>query len=298
MNEPMQLELPCLPPVNTGEALPIQGLVVLPFVGQCTYDGNIKRFNCWNKGQVVNADRILEFFEYLEHKRNFNPNTLVNYHYSIKAALKKGLRDIRHIMALDTFFGQIKHIKQDLKIYEESVITKTEFEKLKENSPPKIALISTVLYHSGMRISELLGIRIKDCELSGKYVYASILGKGSKMRRVVITRSVFEEITKVFRSREFLFQSPSKKSRAYNREHIARQIKRYAGLTFPDIRIHPHTFRHSFATRHIKAKGSVKAVANYLGHAGTSITEQMYVHDQMGLDELWPITEEKDTEAA
>ena len=202
-------------------------------------------------------------------------------------------------MAIDAFFKKMKNVKKDSKIYEENTLSKEEFEKLKAVCPPKIALIITVLYYSGMRISEALGIRIQDCEIGERYVRASILGKGSKMRRVSITRPIFDEIVKVFRSSEFLFQAPGKKGKAYGREHIARQINKYAGLALPDTRIHPHTFRHTFATRHIKAKGSVKAVANYLGHANTSTTEQMYLHDQMSLEELWPaIIEKEKTEAA
>ena len=296
MQEQTQLELPT---EKTDTAL--QSLSeALSLVGQKTYDGNIKRFNEWNRGEAVNAKRILKFFDYLVIEKNLNPVTLMNYRFSIKAALKAELRDLRQIMAIDAFFKRIKHVKKDSKIYEENTLSQDEFEKLKAACPSKIALIITVLYYSGMRISEVLGIRLKDCELGDSYVRVSILGKGSKMRRVFIERSVFEKIRKVFQSREkeFLFQSPSKKeSKAYGREHVARQIRKYARKALPNTRIHPHTFRHTFATRHIKAKGSVKAVANYLGHANTSTTEQMYLHDQMSVEELWPLKKEN-TEAA
>ena len=294
-----QLELPYLPPENPGGALqglPLQGspLQNLVFVGQRTYDGNIARFNRWNKGQTVNAERITEFFDYLVAEKNLKPVTLMNYRFSIKAALKAELTDVRQLMAIDAFFKKMKHVKKDSKIYEENTLSQKEFEKLKKVCPSKTALIVTVLYYSGMRISEALGIRLKDCELGERYVRISILGKGSKMRRVFIERSVFDEILKTFSSKEFLFQAPSQKqSKAYGREHIARQIRKYAVQALPDTRIHPHTFRHSFATRHIKAKGSVKAVANYLGHANTSTTEQMYFHDQMSMEELWPAEIEK-----
>ena len=300
MPEQIQLELPHLhlPADNTGGALQSLSVQVLSLVGQKTYDGNISRFNRWNKGLAVNAERITEFFAYLAAEKNLKPVTLMNYRFSIKTALKAELTDLRQLMAIDAFFKKMKHVKKDSKIYEENTLSLEEFKKLKAVCSPKIALIITVLYYSGMRISEALGIRLKDCEIGERYVRASILGKGSKMRRVFITRSVFDEIVKVFQSKEFLFQAPSKQSKAYGREHIARQIRKYARQALPDTRIHPHTFRHTFATRHIKAKGSVKAVANYLGHANTSTTEQMYFHDQMSLDDLWPDAQKEKTEAA
>ena len=300
MQEQTQLELPYLPPEKTDVALQNLSAQALSLVGQKTYDGNIARFNQWNKGQTINAERITKFFDYLTSQK-LKPVTLMNYRFSIKTALKAELTDVRQLMAIDTFFKKMKLVKKDHKIYEEDIISKEEFEKLNTVCPPKLALIITVLYYSGMRISEALGIRLKDCEIGEGHVRASILGKGSKMRRVFIARPVFDEIVKIFNSKEFLFQSLSKKeSKAYGREHVARQIRKYATQALPDTRIHPHTFRHSFATRHIKAKGSVKAVANYLGHASTSTTEQMYLHDQMSLDDLWPAmeTEKENTEAA
>ena len=289
----IQLEL--LPPETETalESLPSQSLA---FVGQKTYDGNIARFNRWNKGRAINAERILEFFDYLTIEKNLKPVTLMNYRFSIKAALKSELTDLRQLMAIDAFFKKMKNVKKDNKIYEEETLGQEAFEKLKKVCSPKITLIVTVLYHSGMRISEALGIRMKDCEIAKRYVSVSILGKGSKVRHVFIARPVFDEIVKVFDAKEFLFQSPGKNGK-YSREHIARQIGKYARQAIPNTRIHPHTFRHTFATRHIKAKGSVKAVANYLGHASTSTTEQMYLHDQMSLEELWPAKLEKEEAA-
>ena len=292
MQEQVQIEL--LPPENESGALRDMRLPRLPFVGQKTYDGNIARFNRWNKGKPVDAKRIEEFFDFLA-QENLKPVTLMNYRFSIKAALKAELTDVRQIMAIDAFFKKMKNVKKDSKIYEENTLSQKDYEKLKAVCPSKIALIITVLYYSGMRISEALGIRMQDCEIGDRYVRVSILGKGSKVRRVFIERPVFDSIVKTFSSKEFLFQAPSQKqSKAYGREHVARQIRKYASQALPDTRIHPHTFRHTFATRHIKAKGSVKAVANYLGHASTSTTEQMYLHDQMSLEELWPTTIEKE----
>ena len=86
MQEQTQLELPYSE--EDGGALTLQGL---PFVGQKTYDGNIARFNCWNKGQAVNAKRIIEFFDYLTIEKNLKPVTLMNYAFLSKLLLKPSL---------------------------------------------------------------------------------------------------------------------------------------------------------------------------------------------------------------
>ncbi len=260
---------------------------ILQATGIEGYDGHVARFNKWNKGQAITASRILLF---LQTKQGLAPSTISCYLQAIKKAIKQSLTDTRQLTLLDNFFKQIKTAKTDKKIYQEELLSEGDMAKLIQAMPIRLALICEALYRTGLRISELLAIRLEDTQRQGDFVYVRIIGKGKKERRIILSHTLYKKIIKAFASQELLFASP--RGGSYSREYIARQVAKYARLIL-DRHIHPHSFRHSFATSHILRKGSVKAVANYLGHSSTSITEQMYNHDQMQAAELWPKMEAK-----
>ena len=112
-----------------------------------------------------------------------------------------------------------------------------------------------------------------------------IIDKGSKERRVIIPRELYSKIIEEYQSKEYLFCSKRKKP--YSRGYISRKI---SSITHEILgrKINSHNFRHSFATRLIKSKKSVKAVSLYMGHAATGITEEMCVHDELGINDLFP----------
>ncbi len=255
----------------------------LRLTGKQGYDGHVRRFNLWNKGHNIQAGRILAFLKELSF--SVKPQTLQNYKQALKYSIKLSIYDVRQLATLDAFFKELKTVKADSKIYTEQVLTKKEYETLIAHCPEKISLICKVLHHTGLRISELLSIRLSHCKHDGVYTYVQIVGKNRKARRVILDRFLYNRIVRAFNSSDHLFASH--RGGSYSREHICRLINKYS-LEFLGRSIHPHTFRHSFATRHIKRKHSVKAVSNYLGHSSTSITEQMYVHDEMQAEELWP----------
>ena len=138
-----------------------------------------------------------------------------------------------------------------------------------------------LMYSSGLRLSELVGINLADIKLAAKEVM--VTGKGSKQRLLPITSSAANAIKAWLKIRpEFcitgekaLFVSKQKK-RISTRSVQARMEKWGLTQALPS-HINPHKLRHSFATHMLESSGNLRAVQSLLGHADLATT-QIYTH--------------------
>ena len=94
---------------------------------------------------------------------------------------------------------------------------------------------------------------------------------------------LIERIKRELAGAEFLFERPD--GRPYKRSAVSMAIHRH-GLRVLQRQISPHTLRHSFATLRIRKTGKIEAVSRYLGHSSTAITLDMYVHEDLSMEEL------------
>ena len=140
-----------------------------------------------------------------------------------------------------------------------------------------------LLYASGMRISELVSLKLNDVDLDGGFVRC--LGKGKKERMIPIyegaARSCREYIDNVRpklvrnKSEDALFLNP--RGDRLTRQGFWQKLKGYVKTAKLDGRISPHTLRHSFATHMLSGGADLRAVQELLGHANISTT-QVYTH--------------------
>lgn len=140
-----------------------------------------------------------------------------------------------------------------------------------------------LLYASGMRISELVSLRLGDIDLEGGFVRC--LGKGKKERMIPIyegaARSCREYLEKVRprlargKSEDALFLNP--RGERLTRQGFWQKLKGYVKAAKLDGKISPHTLRHSFATHMLSGGADLRAVQELLGHANISTT-QVYTH--------------------
>lgn len=140
-----------------------------------------------------------------------------------------------------------------------------------------------LLYATGLRVSELVGLKVKDVYLREKYVLA--FGKGSKERLVPIGESAKSWLEKYLaESRPSLLKGKnlphlfiSQKRTPLTRQQFWGLIKKYSlqiGLRkLPS----PHTLRHSFATHLLERGADLRVVQSLLGHADVATTE-IYTH--------------------
>lgn len=145
------------------------------------------------------------------------------------------------------------------------------------------AILET-LYATGIRVSEL--VNLKQANLLFDDGFILVFGKGSKERLVPIGSSAQEWIRTYQResritlarqgkSEDYLFLSV--RGTKLTRSMIFRLICKYAKAAGITKEVHPHTFRHSFATHLLEGGADLRAVQEMLGHSDISTT-QIYTH--------------------
>lgn len=145
------------------------------------------------------------------------------------------------------------------------------------------AIVET-LYACGLRVSELINIKISDIYLDDDAI--KVLGKGSKERIVPIGSSAKEWIKKYLTESRVLIEKKGKslnyiflnnRGTKLSRMGIWKIINNYSTLAKIKKEIHPHSFRHSFATHLLEGGADLRAVQEMLGHVSISTT-QIYTH--------------------
>lgn len=143
------------------------------------------------------------------------------------------------------------------------------------------AIIET-LYGCGLRVSELVNLRLTDIHFSEGFVI--VTGKGNKQRLVPISEKAIREI-ELYRQKRNLLPAIhdqnilflNRRGRKLTRAMIFEIIKDLAARAGIKKHFSPHTFRHSFATHMIEAGADLRAVQEMLGHESIMTTE-IYTH--------------------
>ena len=146
--------------------------------------------------------------------------------------------------------------------------------------------IIEVLFSCGLRVSELVNLRLSNIYKEEQYV--RIMGKGSKERLVPISPKALEEIRKWTFDRNLMKIKPGEEDYVFlNRRgaHLTRtmiliMIKQQAELAGITKTISPHTLRHSFATALLEGGADLRAIQAMLGHESIGTTE-IYTHIDM-----------------
>ena len=142
------------------------------------------------------------------------------------------------------------------------------------------------LYSTGMRVSELAGLDVSDVDFSGGVV--KVKGKGKKERLLPIGNHALNAIQTYMDKRNSgsSVRVSSRNSKALflnNRggrlteRSVARMLEKYVKKAGMNLKISPHTFRHSFATHLLDRGADLRSVQEFLGHANLSTT-QIYTH--------------------
>jgi integrase/recombinase XerC len=141
--------------------------------------------------------------------------------------------------------------------------------------------IMELFYSSGLRLSELTGLRLGDVSFGDQTV--RVTGKGSKTRVVPVGRFALEALSAWLPARAAMTRPEERAlfvgrtGRPLAARGVQRCLNRRAlqqGLSQP---VHPHMLRHSFASHVLQSSGDLRAVQEMLGHASISTT-QVYTH--------------------
>ena len=236
----------------------------------------------------------LKFYKKYNRKKKYSSGTINRYISSIKSF---------HFYLLDNNFtakdvsDKIYRPKNTTKM--PNVISVNEIDKILSS----IALLKPIdwrdktiismMYSSGLRISEVLDIKLNDLNLSESFI--SVIGKGNKQRIIPFGEkalTLLNTYLNKYRSK-FLKQKDSggylflnNRGEKLSRVSIWKIIKKHSRVLDNEKNITPHVFRHSFATHLIEGGADLRAVQMMLGHSDITTT-QIYTHlDKTYLKEM------------
>ncbi len=138
-----------------------------------------------------------------------------------------------------------------------------------------------LMYSSGLRLSELVGLDLSDIDLADRIV--TVVGKGKKTRTVPIGRTACQVIKSWLSHRQEMANANecalfvSRRGQRISTRSVQQRFQRWALRQGIDLHLHPHMLRHSFASHILESSGDLRAVQELLGHADISTT-QIYTH--------------------
>jgi integrase/recombinase XerD len=231
---------------------------------EVTYE-DLKDFLAWFAADNQNArtqsrtiSGIRSFFRFLliEGEINENPASLIE---SPKIGLK--LPEVLSVKEIDDIINVID-------------LSKPEGHRNK-------AIIET-LYGCGLRVSELVNLRLTDIHYGEGFI--TVTGKGNKQRLVPVSNKALKEIDiykpdrnrlPVIHDENIVFLN--RRGRKLTRAMIFTIIKDLAARAGIKKKVSPHTFRHSFATHLVEGGADLRAVQEMLGHESI-LTTEIYTH--------------------
>ena len=236
-----------------------------------TYLYCIHKFLNWSKRDLryISKKDVRLFLEHLS-ERNLAGSTMNTYHMAIRFLFENVLEKRMWI--------DIKYSKTPKRLPE--VLSKEEVRKLLNAiSNWKHRLIIEFLYGSGLRVSELINMKVKDLNLEKNYGYVRN-GKGGKDRLITLSKIVKEKIINLIEienldSEDYIFQS--NRNKKYNIKSLQKIVLDASKKVKFNKRVHPHTLRHSFATHLIENGYDINNVQAMLGHKSPETT-MIYTH--------------------
>ena len=184
--------------------------------------------------------------------------------------------------------SSLESIKTEKKL--PSVLNIDEIEKIlsvipKDNMGLRDLAMFEVIYGAGLRVSELINLKVNDLYLKENLI--KVYGKGSKERMVPLNIEACYCLIDYFnKTRIELIKIPgsdtkfvflNKYGKKISRQAFNQMINKYAKIAGINKEIHPHTFRHSFATHLLENGANLRIIQSLLGHSDIATT-QIYTH--------------------
>ena len=252
------------------------------------YKSDLKIFLTWlehNKKKFSNVDRII-INNYLADR--LDKGTSVSTIQRIITCIKSFYLFLFENKIIDNNPAQlIENPKKRRKL--PTIISENEVEKLLESPDIKTGVglrdkcILELLYSAGLRISELLNVRVN--QISKEKPFLKIKGKGNKERLVPIGSSAMSLLIlyiDTYRANlkptnhiDMLFLNEN--GSIISRQACWEMIQKYATVSLINKKISPHNLRHAFATHLLNNGADLRTVQMLLGHASLSTT-QIYTH--------------------
>jgi integrase/recombinase XerD len=262
-----------------------------------TYRSIITNFYKFLQDEEVNSEKLVlsafkRYIRYLKREKNVSQN----YIYLVTVVVKKffefvGLDVLQEVKAPKRTKSLPKSLNEDevnslinaLDDYQSVDIPSSHSESLRLRNK----LILALLYSSGLRISELVHMKIDSLDMEERTV--RIRGKGEKDRIVLFDKStkvLMEEYLKK-RSNESEYLFINRSGNHLTPRYIQMMIKDYARIAGIKKKVTPHILRHSFATHLLKNGVDIRAIQQLLGHSNLSTTQIYTSVDMQTLKDVY-----------
>ncbi len=250
-----------------------------------SYKIDLEKFLEYNKGKnidnITNSD-LKEYVKWLN-KENLNEKS-ISRNISCLKSFYKFLVIEKYVKNNPSDLISIPKVKKSLPktLTEEEVIKLLDID-LTDNFSYRNKAMLEVMYATGLRVSELVNLKLQDVDLSQDLVRT--FGKGSKERVIPIgeyAREYLEKYIYEYRAsmlkrtnNEYLFLNNH--GNKMTRQGFFKIIKKIAKEKGIDKELSPHTLRHSFATHLLKYGADLRTIQELLGHSDISTT-QIYTY--------------------
>lgn len=234
------------------------------------------------------------FCKYLEEKRKNKSATINNRIAAIKSFMQYVAETAPEYSAISKRALMLPAQKHELPVM--SFITKEEFNALIQvcdtntfiGARDKLMLL--LMYNTGVRVSELLEIKISDIHGADSINHASVIihGKGRKQREVPLWKTTVKYINKYLKTypaecTDYLFinKNGDELTRSGVRTRINKLVSQ-ATAQLPSLRektVTPHTFRHSVAMNLLISGVDISTIAIWLGHSSIETTHKYMIAD-------------------
>lgn len=268
------------------------------FLQYCLFEKGLQKQTLINYKDDFKA--FFKYFPYINTTEQLSENDIVDFTY------KQGLDELRattisrRISTIKNFYIFLE--KEGIKNYLSSeiilpkkdkhipsILTLEEIERLLDT--PDISSKSglrdramiEVMYACGLRVSEIINMKIKSINFQEKII--QITGKGNKTRNIPISEIAIYYLNKYIKearthikgskNSDFIFLNLNGKK--LTRQYFFEIIKKYANIAKIEKNISPHTLRHSFATHLLENGANLRTVQQMLGHTNAETT-QIYTH--------------------
>lgn len=250
-----------------------------------SYQNDLKKYQNFFKNkniEMINEENIKEYLKYL--KTENNEAKTISHNISTLRSFYKFLLIEKKINKNPMEWIEIPKIKKSLpKTLSFEEINKLLDIKLNDNYSYRNKAMLELMYSSGLRVSELVNVKIHDIDSESCII--RVMGKGSKERIVPLGDYAIKYIDiylKEYRNKlikkeynDYLFLNNHGKK--MTRQGFFKIIKNLAKQQNIKTEFSPHTLRHSFATHLLDGGADLRSIQEMLGHSDISTT-QIYTH--------------------
>lgn len=230
--------------------------------------------------RTLDAQHV-RLFAAQSHRRGLSPRSVQRRLSAVRSLFRHLIRDgeLKHDPAADV---QAPKTRKRLPVtLDADTMAKLLSFRSDEQLGVRDQAIMELFYSSGLRLAELLGLDLPDLDLRDRTV--RVLGKGGKARIVPVGREARAALERWLAERTTLaaIDEPAVfvgvGGRRLGPRIVQKRIARWARQQGLPEHVHPHMFRHSFASHLLESSGDLRAVQELLGHANISTT-QVYTH--------------------